>query len=84
RGQDHLDRVKAFMREHVEPAEPAFWAEVRRHDHGGDWRRWQVPAVLEDLKAKAKAQGLWNLWLPDAALGAGLSIREYAHIAEQT
>lgn len=84
RGQDHLDRVKAFMREHVEPAEPAFWAEVRRHDHGGDWRRWQVPALLEDLKAKAKAQGLWNLWLPDAELGAGLSIREYAHIAEQT
>ena len=40
RGQDYLERVKSFMREHVEPAEPAFWAEARRHDHGGDWRRW--------------------------------------------
>lgn len=84
RGQDYLARVQAFMREHIEPAEPAFWAEVRRHDHGGDWRRWQVPAVFEDLKRKAKAQGLWNLWLPDPELGAGLSIQEYAHIAEQT
>ncbi|MEL0028783.1 MAG: acyl-CoA dehydrogenase, partial [Perlucidibaca sp.] len=61
-GQDYLERVKTFMREHIEPAEPGFWAEVRRHDHGGDWRRWQVPAVLETLKQQAKAQGLWNLW----------------------
>ena len=84
RGQDCLDRVKAFMREHIEPAEPAFWAEVHAHEAGGDWRQWQVPQVLEDLKRKAKAQGLWNLWLPDPELGAGLSIQEYAHIAEQT
>ena len=84
RGQDCLDRVKAFMREHIEPAEPAFWAEVHAHEAGGDWRQWQVPQVLEDLKRKAKVQGLWNLWLPDPELGAGLSIQEYAHIAEQT
>jgi alkylation response protein AidB-like acyl-CoA dehydrogenase len=40
--------------------------------------------MLETLKAKAKAAGLWNMFLPDATLGAGLSVQEYAHIAERT
>ncbi len=84
RGQDYVERVKAFMREHIEPAEKTFWAEVHAHEAGGDWRQWQVPAILEELKAKAKKQGLWNLWIPSEELGAGLTITEYAHIAEQT
>lgn len=84
RGQDYVERVKAFMREHVEPTEKTFWAEVHAHEAGGDWRQWKVPAILEELKAKAKKQGLWNLWIPSEELGAGLTIAEYAHIAEQT
>ncbi|WP_410210434.1 acyl-CoA dehydrogenase family protein [Aquirhabdus sp.] len=84
RGQDILKRVKAFIRDHIEPVEPAFWAEVRATNPSGDWQHWKVPTILEDLKNKAKEQGLWNLWLPDAELGAGLNIQEYAHIAEQT
>lgn len=84
RGQDVLERVKVFIREQIEPAEPIFWAEVYANNAGCDWTKWKVPAILEDLKNKAKAQGLWNLWLPDNKLGAGLNIQEYAHIAEQT
>ncbi len=84
RGQDYLARVKAFIAEHIEPVEAAFWAEVHTSNPDGNWRNWTIPAVLEELKNKAKAQGLWNLWLPDEQLGAGLSIAEYAHIAEQT
>ncbi|HCF3811568.1 TPA: acyl-CoA dehydrogenase family protein [Pseudomonas aeruginosa] len=84
KGQDYLKRVKAFIRDEIEPVEAAFWAEVAETCPGGDWRQWQVPAVLETLKAKARSQGLWNLFLPDATLGAGLSIKDYALIAEQT
>lgn len=84
RGQDVLERVKVFIRDQIEPAEPAFWAEIHANNAGGDWRQWKVPAILEELKKKAKSQGLWNLWMPDEELGAGLNIQEYAHIAEQT
>jgi acyl-CoA dehydrogenase len=84
RGQEILERVKVFIRDQIEPAEPAFWAEVHANNAGGNWQQWKVPAVLEELKNKAKAQGLWNLWMPDEKLGAGLNIQEYAHIAEQT
>tara|TARA_Y100001951_G_scaffold94328_1_gene90685 strand:- start:4557 stop:5810 length:1254 start_codon:yes stop_codon:yes gene_type:complete len=84
KGQDYLKRVKAFIKDEIEPVEAAFWAEVAETCPGGDWRQWQVPAILEALKAKARAQGLWNLFLPDETLGAGLSIKDYALIAEQT
>ncbi|MDZ4298632.1 MAG: acyl-CoA dehydrogenase family protein [Moraxellaceae bacterium] len=84
RGQDYLARVKAFITEQIEPVEAAFWAEVHHKNPDGNWRNWTIPAVLEELKSKAKAQGLWNLWMPDADLAAGLTIAEYAHIAEQT
>lgn len=84
RGQDFLARVKTFIREHIEPVEAEFWAEVHSKNPDGNWRNWTIPTVLEELKNKAKAQGLWNLWMPDEVLGAGLSIAEYAHIAEQT
>ena len=80
------NRVVDFMNEHVYPAE-AVW-EQQMHDFGAD--RWQVPAVLDDLKAKAKAAGLWNLFLPKDSLpedspfrGAGLTNLEYAMCAEE-
>jgi acyl-CoA dehydrogenase len=70
------------MGEHIEPIEHDYWSGIHARNHGNDWQRWEVPPVLEELKAKARAQGLWNLFLPDAQLGAGLSTLEYAPVAE--
>ncbi|GHG65181.1 acyl-CoA dehydrogenase family protein [Comamonas sp. JC664] len=84
RGKDYLESVKRFMSEHILPAEARYHEELRATAQGGDWKTWRVPAVMQELKAKAKAQGLWNLFLPDAKLGAGLSTLEYAPIAEET
>lgn len=84
RGTEFLEKTKQFIRDEIEPVENEFWQEVQRTNIGGDWRTWQWPAVLGELKAKAKAAGLWNMFLPDAELGAGLTTQEYAHIAEQT
>ena len=71
------------MREHIDPVESRYRDEVNATCHGGDWKTWKVPAVMEELKARAKAEGLWNLFLPDAKLGAGLSVLEYAPLAEE-
>ena len=79
---DYLERVRAFMRQHIEPIEPTYWAEVRAHCPEGDWKRWKIHPRVEELKARARAEGLWNLFLPDPVLGAGLSTLEYAPIAE--
>jgi alkylation response protein AidB-like acyl-CoA dehydrogenase len=84
RAEAMLQQVKAFVRDRIDPVEPAFWAAVHAANPDGNWRNWTVPPVLAELKAAAKAQGLWNLWLPDAELGAGLSLQDYAHIAEWT
>ncbi len=84
KSQHYLDRTRAFLRDHIAPIEAAYWAEVARTCHGGDWTTWRIPAQLEELKAKAKAEGLWNLFLPDDVLGAGLTTLEYAPIAEET
>ncbi len=83
RTKDYLERIQRFMREHIDPVEARFRDEVNATCHGGDWKTWKVPAVMEELKARAKAQGLWNLFLPDAKLGAGLSVLEYAPLAEE-
>ncbi len=80
------DRVIAFMNEHVYPAEATYDAQME----GFGANRWQVVPVLEELKAKAKKAGLWNLFLPHDSLpadspykGAGLTNLEYALCAEQ-
>ncbi|AQZ95689.1 acyl-CoA dehydrogenase [Halopseudomonas phragmitis] len=70
------ERVDAFMQEHVFPAEPIFHQQVAEGD------RWQPTAIVEELKVKAKAEGLWNLFLPESELGAGLTNLEYAPLAE--
>jgi alkylation response protein AidB-like acyl-CoA dehydrogenase len=84
RAADYLARVRAFMRDEIAPVEPAFWAGIRQANHGADWTRWRVPEALDELKRKARAQGLWNMFLPDAEAGAGLSVLEYAPIAEES
>ena len=71
-------KLAAFMVEHVMPAEAGFaqWDEDPAH-------RWQIPPLLESLKAKARDAGLWNLFLPDPKHGHGLSNLEYARLAER-
>ena len=81
--QDYLNRVKAFMAEHVEPVEMQTYNEIHALNPTGDWTKWQVHPLIETLKAKAKEQGLWNLFLPDDKLGQGLTCLEYAPLAEQ-
>ena len=70
------ERVNAFMDTYVYPAEAIFEQQVAEGD------RWQPTAIMEDLKHKAKAEGLWNLFLPESQAGAGLSNLEYAPLAE--
>ena len=79
--QDYLQRMQAFLAEHVAPRE-AEYRQQNAANAGADWTRWQVPAVMQEWKAEARAAGLWNLFLPDAELGAGLSTLEYAPLAE--
>jgi len=74
-----MERLSAFMRDEVVPAEPTYAAAL---GGGGDWRKWRQPAVMEALKRKAREAGLWNLFLPEAQFGAGLSNVEYAPLAE--
>lgn len=81
--EDYLARVKAFMDEHVYPIEDKVYKETHELNPTGDWTRWQSHPAIEPLKQKAKEQGLWNLFLPDAELGQGLTTLEYAPLAEQ-
>ena len=69
-------RLQAFMDEHVYPNEQLYYDQIAEGD------RWQPTAILDELKAKAKAEGLWNLFLPESDLGAGLTNLEYAPLCE--
>ena len=82
--QDYFTRVQAFMAEHIVPIEDDYHRENLAANSGPDWQSWQVLPIIEELKAKARAAGLWNMFLPDATHGAGLSTLEYAPIAEET
>ena len=75
--EDLHARLLAFMDEHVYPAEPVY---EKQHEEAED--RWAWPPIMEELKAKAKAEGLWNLFLPESDYGAGLSNYDYAHLCE--
>ena len=74
------DRLHAFMVEHVHPAEARYWQELEANTAAG--RRWTPLTLIEELKPKARAAGLWNLFLPESELGAGLKNIEYAPLAE--
>jgi acyl-CoA dehydrogenase len=82
-------RLAAFMDEHVHPAEARFAEELEANTRAG--RRWTPLQLIEELKREARAQGLWNLFLPASAggpavrpgeLGPGLTNQEYAPLAE--
>ena len=72
-------RLEAFLTECVYPAEPVHHEQVLA---AGD--PWARPPVMEELKAQARERGLWNLFLPDARYGAGLTNLQYAPLAELT
>src|SRR5512143_2855892 len=78
--QDLQKRVSAFMDEHIYPNEARFFAEVEENRKKGN--AWVPTKVMEELKVKAKAQGLWNLFLPESERGAGLANLEYAPLCE--
>ena len=75
RTKDFEQRLRAFMDEHVYPNESRFEQEIQRN-------RWQPSRVIEELKPKARAAGLWNLFLPNDAGRAGLTNLEYAPLCE--
>ncbi|KQV99887.1 acyl-CoA dehydrogenase family protein [Rhizobacter sp. Root1221] len=73
-------RVTEFMEDHVYPAEAVFEHQLEGFRRAGN--AWQPTPIIEELKGKAKAAGLWNLFLPESKLGAGLTNLEYAPLAE--
>jgi len=80
---DYSDKVKylqkkltAFMDQYIYPNEQTYYEQ----NHTGE--RWKVIQIIEDLKPKAKAEGLWNLFLPESEYGAGLTNLEYAPLCE--
>jgi len=73
-----IARVEKFMDDYVYPNEKVYEEQMAAF---GD-NRWQIPQILEDLKEKARAEGLWNLFLPESDRGAGLTNVEYAPLCE--
>jgi acyl-CoA dehydrogenase len=75
KSQDLQKRLTAFMDEYIYPNETRFHEEVERN-------RWSPTRIIEELKPKARAAGLWNLFLPESERGAGLTNLEYAPLCE--
>ena len=71
------EKLLAFMDIHVYPAEAVY-----KEQQAGMESRWAVQPIMNELKAKARAEGLWNLFLHDAELGGGLSNLDYAPLCE--
>jgi len=69
------ERLLAFFDRYIYPNEALFHEQVAQN-------RWQVPAIVEELKVTARAEGLWNLFLPDSEHGAGLTNLDYAPLCE--
>ncbi|MEQ1567554.1 MAG: acyl-CoA dehydrogenase family protein [Myxococcota bacterium] len=75
-----VDQVRAFVTDRILPIEHQLLA---TRDRQGQWRGWSVAPEVVALKAAAREAGLWNLFLPDPVLGAGLTTPEYAPLAEE-
>ena len=75
KSRDLRERLIAFFDRHIYPNEALCHQQI-------DQQRWQVPAIIEELKIKARAAGLWNLFLPESEHGAGLTNLEYAPLCE--
>ncbi|MFX1759002.1 acyl-CoA dehydrogenase family protein [Rhodococcus sp. As11] len=87
RSRDYLERLRAFIAGEVTPVEQQLRAARRTAGEGrrdiDAAERWAVSPEFRELQRKARAEGLWNLFLPDAELGAGLSNVDYAPLAEE-
>src|SRR5690606_21595499 len=79
KAKGYIERLTAFMDKHVLPSEGEYY---RTLTTGA--QPWNVPPVMQDLKDRAKAEGLWNLFMPEPEYGPGLSNAEYAPLAEIT
>src|SRR5258706_2085548 len=77
RTKTYLNQVRSFMNAHILPSEASYVQQVESASS-----RWTVPPVMEELKARARKEGLWNLFLPESEYGPGLSNLEYAPICE--
>ena len=77
RTKDYLARLTAFMDEHVYPKEHLYHQQINEAAS-----RWLVPPIMEQLKEKARAAGLWNLFMPNTHYGVGLTNVEYAPLCE--
>src|SRR5678815_706684 len=77
RTKEYMEQLSDFMNKHVYPNEKTFQEQLESQSS-----RWQIPAIMEELKAKAKERGLWNLFLPESRRGAGLSNLDYAPLCE--
>ncbi len=75
RSRARRDQLLGFFDRHIYPNEARFHEQVTAH-------RWQVPPIIEELKATARSAGLWNLFLPESDHGAGLTNLEYAPLCE--
>ena len=75
-----INEVSNFMDENIYPAEEIYANEMKAFRDSGN--PWQVPKIIEELKLKAKKQGLWNFFLPESESGFGLTNLEYAPLAE--
>jgi acyl-CoA dehydrogenase len=73
----YQEQLVDFMGKHVYPNEQTFVDQMAAQSN-----RWQVPPIMEELKARARERGLWNLFLPESELGAGLTNLEYAPLCE--
>jgi acyl-CoA dehydrogenase len=71
------ERLRSFVADVVEPGERAYYEQ-----HAAYANRWTIPPVMEEMKAKAREAGLWNLFLPQSEYGAGLTNRAYAPLCE--
>lgn len=76
RAAEYRARLSAFMDEHIYPHEATYRAQ------GESGNRWQPRPIVEELKTRARTAGLWNLFLPESSLGAGLTNLEYAPLCE--
>jgi acyl-CoA dehydrogenase len=77
RTREYVEQLTEFVTRHVYPNEQKFLDQLEQGP-----TRWQVPPIIDELKAKARERGLWNLFLPDSEQGAGLSNLEYAPLCE--
>ncbi len=78
--QELQARLLRFMDDHIYPNEARYWQEIEDNTKAG--KRWTPLQTIEQLKPKAREQGLWNLFLPESDAGAGLTNQEYGPLAE--